>query len=95
VQEKSKKKPSRVNFFGSLGRALERSRLFVAFGSELSHAAFGFAACTFPLAGIHLKEILGVRLQVLKVDAMILRFGLIIVRIRDFAVWLRLLALVP
>ena len=56
----------------------------MAFGSELSHAAFSFSAGSFSLAGIHLEEIFGVRLQVLQVDAMILRLCLVVVRIRGF-----------
>jgi len=56
----------------------------VAFGSELSHTAFSFGAGSFSLAGIHLEEILGVRLQVLQMDAMILCLCLIVVRIRRF-----------
>ena len=75
-------KPSRVNFFGSLGRALGRSWLFVAFGSELSHAALSFGASSFSLTGIHLEEVFGVRLQVLQMDAVILCLALIVVRVR-------------
>jgi len=81
VQQEITIKPSHVNFFGSLGRALGTSRLFVAFGSELSHAAFSFSAGSFSLAGIHLEEILGVGLQVLQMDAVILGFCLLIVRV--------------
>jgi len=53
-------------------------------GSELSHAAFGFGASAFSLAGIHLEEIFGVRLKVLQVDPMVLRFCLIVVGISGF-----------
>ena len=56
----------------------------MAFGSELSHAAFSFGAGSFALAGIYQEEILGVRLQVLQMDAVILGFCLLIVRIGRF-----------
>jgi hypothetical protein len=58
--------------------------LFVAFGGELTHAAFRVRAGSFSLAGIHLEEILGVGLQVLQMDAVILRFCLLIVRVSGF-----------
>lgn len=56
----------------------------MAFGGELTHAAFGVRAGSFSLAGIHLEEILGVGLQALQMDAMVLRFGLLIVRVSRF-----------
>jgi hypothetical protein len=56
----------------------------VALGSELSHAALGIGAGSFTLAGIHLEEIFGVGLQILQVYTVILRFCLLIVRIRGF-----------
>src|SRR6476469_5473666 len=77
-------KPVRVNFFGSRVRALGEPRLFVAFGGELSHAASSISAGSLPLAGIHLEEIFGVGLQVLQMDAVILRFCLLIVRVSGF-----------
>jgi hypothetical protein len=43
----------------------------VAFGGELSDAAFRFGTGSYTLAGIHLEEILGVGLQVLQMDAVI------------------------
>ena len=84
MQQKITIKPSHVNFFGSLAKPLEELQLLMAFGSELSRAAFSFSAGSFSLAGIHLEEIFGVRLQVLQMDAMILRLGLVIVRVRGF-----------
>jgi len=53
----------------------------VAFGSELSHAAFGFRTGSFALTGIYLEEVLGAGLQVLQMDAVILGFCLLIVRV--------------
>jgi hypothetical protein len=60
---------------------LESSRLLVTLGSELGHAAFGFSPGSFALTGIYLEEVLGVGLQVLQMDAVVLRFCLLIVRI--------------
>ena len=56
----------------------------MAFGSELSHTAFSFGAGSFSLAGIHLEEILGVRLQVFQMDTVILGFRLVIIGISRF-----------
>jgi hypothetical protein len=75
--------PLRLTFLVRLP-GLEASRLLVTLGCELSHAAFRVGAGTFSLAGIHLEEILGVGFQVLQVDAVILRFCLLIVRISGF-----------
>ena len=56
----------------------------MAFGGELAYAAFGFGAGSFSLAGIRLEEILGVWFQALEMDAVILRFCLLIVGISRF-----------
>ena len=56
----------------------------MAFGGELSHTAFGVSTGSFTLAGIHLEEILGVGFQALEMDAVILRFGLFVVRVCGF-----------
>lgn len=56
----------------------------MAFGGELAYAALCLRAGSFSLAGIRLEEILGVGLQALEMDAVILRFCLLIIRVSGF-----------
>ena len=46
----------------------------MAFGCELSHAFSWASVPVLPLAGIHLEEVLGVGLQIFRMDAVILAF---------------------
>jgi hypothetical protein len=65
VQEKSKIKPSRVNFLDSPAGLLRVCGYFMAFCCELSHAAPDLSSGSFTLAGIYLEEVFGAGLQIL------------------------------